>query len=174
MPKLFQIVILICTLAVYSSCSDDSSKVKEKKKDNSFSAPPKPAINFDNYAWLEGTWKGQVKEKFIVEEWKRAGDKYIGISYSINNEDTTYLEKLYLEVIDHQIYYSADVPENREIVSFKLVEEKPNFLLFENEENEFPSRINYIFNNPSRLAVRISGKKNGERVEKGFYYEREE
>ena len=54
-----------------------------------------------------------------------------------------YVEKLKLVIKDNNIYYVADVPENKHPVDFKLIEISEMTFTCENPEHDFPKRIRY-------------------------------
>lgn len=124
--------------------------------------------------WLEGKWIGEVEGIYMTEEWTKTDDnKLSGRSYFVDKGDTNFFEKLRLEIIDNQITYVADVAENEKAVYFKLIKEKPNQVIFENKEHDFPNRLTYTFQQPNHLHVKLSGKENGERKEMEIFFEKE-
>lgn len=108
--------------------------------------------------WLVGKWKRTNSKpgRTSIETWKKDGDRLIGSAYHLNGNDTTYIEKLKIVVKDQELYYVADVPENKSEVYFKITQVSPNGFVCENPQHDFPKKISYQLNGNSIRAV-ISG-----------------
>jgi len=127
------------------------------------------ANEFDKLQWLEGSWdRAGVKQgKTAYEQWFKASDgKYTGYGVSLNGQDTSFLEKLAIEVKDGKIYYVADVPENKTLVYFLFTELTENGFVCENAAHDFPKKISYSLNG-KELKAQISG--DGQKVDFLFY-----
>ncbi len=80
----------------------------------------------------------------------------IGVAYHMTGTDTTYTEKLKIVLKDKELYYVADVPENKSEVYFKITEITPSGFVCENPQHDFPKKISYQLTGNSIRAV-ISG-----------------
>lgn len=127
--------------------------------------------DLDRLSWFIGEWKGEYNGKPIHEHWRRENGKHFtGTGFFIEEGDTFITEKLALEIRDKTIYYIADVPENDDAIAFKLIKLSPNYALFQNQENDFPRRITYTYNEDDDLYVKIEGKIDGKKVKKEFFF----
>jgi hypothetical protein len=115
--------------------------------------------DFEKLSWLEGTWtRTNAKPgRSGVEEWKRVGDnELVGLGIALKGHDTTFVEKIRLVIKDNQIFYAADVPENKSVVYFKITELTANSFVCENPDHDFPKKIAYTREGKKLTAI-ISG-----------------
>src|SRR5688572_2068409 len=73
--------------------------------------------------WLMGTWNRTNAKpgRSGVEIWQKVSStELIGRGINLKGTDTTFVEKLNIILKDKDIYYVADVPENKEPVLFRL------------------------------------------------------
>lgn len=170
MPKSLNFISTILLLSItisFISCDDNTTQNKKETEEKS------EGKKLTSLNWILGKWKGEYKGNAIYEVWKKTSDTaYHGHSYYIVDGDTNHIEKLRLEVFDNEIYYSADLPQNKQIVSFLLISEKPNEVIFENKHNEYPQRINYRFQQPDNLYAKISGTVKETLQEDEFFYKK--
>lgn len=162
MPKLNNYLwqLLLTSLFLFTAC-DSEDNIQSQNNTH----------NLSSLEWLLGSWKGEYNNNTIIEEWKKISDnKFRGHSYYIIENDTNHIEELRLEILDDDIYYAADVPHNKSVVSFILISQKPNEVIFENKHHDYPSRITYTFQQPNNLSAKISGRVNDELKEDFFYY----
>ena len=102
------------------------------------------------FHWLAGSWvqeKPNGKERHEV--WTiKDNHTLTGRGLKISGTDTTLLEYLEIIISDDQVYYIPTVPDQNEgkPVSFRLVTEESNYIIFENPAHDFPQRIIYKFN----------------------------
>ncbi len=126
--------------------------------------------DFSKLTWLEGTWKRtNVKTgQSGSERWtKISGSQLSGLGLTMKGEDTVSIEKLKLITKDENIFYVADVPENKEPVYFKLTEISETSFTCENPEHDFPKKIIYQ-KDDRKLKATISG--NGKSID--YFFER--
>lgn len=93
--------------------------------------------------WLIGKWKRtNVKPgQTATESWvKESASRFKGQGVVIKGNDTTFVEKLSLLVKDDQIFYVADVKENKGLVYFKLSSITSTGFVCENAEHDFPKK----------------------------------
>ena len=123
---------------------------------------------FKKLEWLIGNWnRTDVKQgKIATESWvKVAAYEFKGTGVVVKGKDTVFVEKLKLIVKDNDIFYVADVKENRGLVYFKLTAINSSGFICENAEHDFPKRISYQLSGKS-LKATISG--NGKSIDYSF------
>jgi hypothetical protein len=126
--------------------------------------------DFKKFDWLKGTWiRTNAKPgRSGNERWIKVSEtEWQGFGLTMKGSDTAQLEKLKLVIKDNAIYYVADVPENKQIVYFKITEISENGFICENPEHDFPKRISYQ-KEGDKLKATISG--NGKSIE--YFFER--
>jgi hypothetical protein len=109
--------------------------------------------------WLKGTWtRTNAKAgRTGYEAWKEAGPTELtGLGISMKGADTLFVEKIRIELKEGQIYYVADVPENRSEVWFPITELTANGFVCENPKHDFPKKIAYAVDGKN-LKATISG-----------------
>jgi hypothetical protein len=115
--------------------------------------------------WLEGEWNRTNAKpgRSGIEKWKmNSSTEMQGWGISMRGTDTSFVEKLKIVVKDNNIYYVADVPENKAVVLFKLTKSNDNEFVFENPEHDFPKQITYT-RDGNKLKATVSG--NGKTIE---------
>jgi hypothetical protein len=121
-------------------------------------------------SWLEGTWnRTNVKIRSSASErWVKTdqGD-FQGWGVTMSGSDTSFVEKLKIIIKDNEVYYVADVPDNKELTYFKFIELTATGFICENPEHDFPKKISYQLNG-SKLKATISG--NGKSID--YFFER--
>ena len=125
-----------------------------------------PSItDFKRLDWLEGTWnRTDLKPGSSGHErWlKLSATAWQGFGVTMKGKDTAFVEKLKLIVKNGNIYYAADVAENKETVYFKLTEITENGFVCENPKHDFPKKISYQ-KDGNKLKATISG--NGKSID---------
>lgn len=119
----------------------------------------KTADDVKKLDWLTGTWtRTNVKAGHSGHEvWNaRNGTTITGRGVNMKGVDTTFVEKFRLELKDGQIYYIADVPENKGEVFFKITDLTSKSFVCENPQHDFPKKISYVLDGKN-LKATISG-----------------
>ena len=126
---------------------------------HSQSSSQKVRDDFKKLDWLEGNWtRLDVKpgrsaheswQKISTTEWKGSG-------VNLKGADTAFIEKLKLVIQDDNIYYVADIAENKEPVYFKLTAITDDSFVCENPQHDFPKKIAYQ-KNGNKIKATISG-----------------
>jgi len=119
---------------------------------------PEVESKFKSLKWLEGRWeRSNVKPGMKAnEQWQvYAPYQLKGIGVMMKGEDTVFLEKIQIIIKEGNIYYVADVKENKAPVYFKFTSVTPHGFICENPEHDFPKKIVYELNG-SKLVVTIS------------------
>jgi hypothetical protein len=126
---------------------------------HSQSSSQKTKDDFRKLDWLEGVWtRSDVKPgRTAHESWQKiSASEWKGIGVNINGTDTTFVEKLKLVIKEDNIYYVADLAENKEPVYFKLTAITNNSFVCENPQHDFPKKIFYQ-KNGDKMKATISG-----------------
>lgn len=114
--------------------------------------------------WLLGSWINRSSNGHLYEIWRKNNDTlFSGESFLIEQNDTTFHEKISLEWKDGNLYYIPTVRDqnNGRPVLFKLISGVNGEYVFENKEHDFPHRIIYKNPAPDSLHARIEGIENG-------------
>ncbi|QSE98186.1 DUF6265 family protein [Fulvivirga lutea] len=109
------------------------------------------------FSWLEGQWVNQKNGS--IEEWVLEPAELRGKVYSVQNGDTTVLEKLAIKKIKDDWFYVADVSHNSEPTHFKMTLIEPGHFICQNPEHDFPKQIEYILKNESLSVIISDGEK---------------
>ena len=117
-----------------------------------------------NTEWLVGKWTRTNSRpgRSGFEVWERISPTELkGMGINLKGADTTFIEKLKIVVKNSELFYVADVPENKEPVFFKLTGSATNSLTFENPQHDFPRKIVYeLAEGKLRATISGDGKSN--------------
>lgn len=117
------------------------------------------ATDLKKLNWLEGTWERTDTKagRSGHERWTKLSDTELqGIGVNMKGADTSFVEKIKVIVKDGNIFYVADVPENKQEVYFKFTEVSANGFVCENPTHDFPKKIAYV-RDGNHLKATISG-----------------
>ncbi|MBV6484679.1 MAG: hypothetical protein KFKLKKLM_01189 [Flavobacteriales bacterium] len=107
----------------------------------------KPTVTIADLDWIIGTRSSQQDQMLIYESWSKTNEELLtGKSYYTENGDTVLLETIEIKQVDNELYYCPAVSNQNggQAIEFKLTSKKPNQLVFENPEHDFPKKIVYI------------------------------
>ena len=113
----------------------------------------------DQLTWLVGTWKRTNSKagQSGFETWSKVSSTELrGRGITMRGSDTVFVEKIRIISKDKELYYVADVPENKEPVYFRIIELKEGGFTCENPEHDFPKKISYS-RQGNKLHATISG-----------------
>ena len=96
------------------------------------------------------------------EIWQQHEDGLSGIGFTLNNGDTTFIEKLSIILNNDGLFYVADIPHNLAPTYFKLTNHKNDSWTFENPDHDFPKIITYRRISTSMMNCTIQG--NGKQI----------
>jgi hypothetical protein len=116
--------------------------------------------------FLVGTWKRENKELFEV--WERSKPaELLGYSFRMDGNQEIVTETLVIKKKGDQFVYEATVPDQNEgrTVQFILSNETDSLFSFENDDHDFPKKIQYKIIDENQIEVIVLGGEN-----KGFSY----
>ena len=124
----------------------------------------------DRYNWVIGNWRGHEQEIQYFENWKKSNEETLsGDSYVYQNGDTVFREKNKIELIGGTACYILSLPETKEPLIYKLIEEDGQKIVFENKEHEFPQVITYEMKGDSLHVVSL-GTADKQKVKEEAYF----
>lgn len=110
--------------------------------------------------WILGTWQRTNVQPGTTayEAWRKESEQvYTGLGWSMKGSDTSFVEKLRIEIKEGKPYYVADVRENAEPVYFLMSELSSTGFKSENPEHDFPKVITYSLEGSQMTAVISDG-----------------
>ncbi|MBA4053146.1 MAG: hypothetical protein C0490_00385 [Marivirga sp.] len=115
--------------------------------------------NFNKLKWIEGTWirSNNKAGQSGQERWVESSPYELkGHSFTMKGADTLFVERINIRVMNDELYYVADVPENNKPIYFKLTEVTEAGFVCENPAHDFPKKITYEYKDKI-LKASISG-----------------
>lgn len=134
-------VLLLLLVIASISCKNRASEPKE---------------NFD---WILGNWiRTNDPEGYITfENWnKKNTSEYIGLSYTMQHKDTVWQENIRFVRNNETWSFEVIGKGEAEPTTFRLTKTEHAKFVCENQENEFPKKIEYA-KNGDLLRAKISG-----------------
>ena len=105
--------------------------------------------------WITGNWVrvNDDKNRSTFEHWNKVSEKeYNGLGYTLEQADTVFKENLRILQNDGHWYLEVTgVNENPTI--FKFLDQSDSSFVSENNENEFPNKIDYSRKNNKLTAI---------------------
>lgn len=127
----------------------------------------------DKLAWMSGCWAFDDGKQKVEECWMRpAGQSMLGTSRTIAGGKTVFTEYVQIRDAKGEIAYVVSLGLSARPVSFKLIKNTDNEIVFENPEHDFPQRIIYRRESPDNLFARIEGQEKGVNKAMDFRYKR--
>lgn len=111
------------------------------------------------YQWLLGDWRADAGEQFVHEHWQIQGARsFAGIGSTENRETGERKESERIELVarDGQVFYIPSVPHNPAPVTFELISDSPNRLVFVNPDHDFPKKVVYQRIDQDHFRVEVS------------------
>jgi len=121
--------------------------------------------------WLLGTWQNKTSKGVIYETWSERTDiELSGMSYFIQDQDTTVLETIQIIQENDRLFYIPTVQNQNDAlpVRFSSTFVSDSKMVFENKEHDFPQVITYMKIAEDSLVASISGIVNGNERKKVF------
>lgn len=116
--------------------------------------------DFSKLEWLLSTWeRTNVRPgSTAFEQWKKVdAHTFSGMGWSMKGSDTTFVEKLRIEVREDKVYYVADVKENATPTYFLMTEITETGFVSENPDHDFPKMISYSLEDDLITAIISDG-----------------
>lgn len=121
--------------------------------------------------WLIGEWKNESEEGIVIETWSKPNDStLVAGSFFVKEKDTLHFETIRLFEKDGELVYETTIKgqNNDKPISFPLISETENELVFENLNNDYPQKVKYLRNSNSTLTISIAGKRAKKNVSEQF------
>ena len=110
--------------------------------------------SLDDFDWLLGKWTTQKTQPLTFESWhKLSNNTFEGVGKTLNNS-----ESLRLLEMSGEIFYLAKVSHNALPIAFQLAECKDKSFTFENQQHDFPNKIEYLQISNKVMQIKVSGK----------------
>jgi len=124
-------------------------------------APGGEGSSLARFGWLEGNWAGESDGLRMEEHWTSAdGNGLVGMHKDVRAGKMVSFEFFRIESRADGIYYMTS-PGGAPATPFKLIQQSPRRVVFENPTHDFPQRILYWSDKPGELCARIQGTLNG-------------
>ncbi|PIQ48862.1 MAG: hypothetical protein COW03_08105 [Cytophagales bacterium CG12_big_fil_rev_8_21_14_0_65_40_12] len=124
------------------------------------SASAQTVNDFKKLAWILNKWErtGLKQGATAFESWTKESDNsFTGIGVNMRGSDTTFVEKLRIEIKDDKIYYVADVRENASPTYFLMSEITEHGFTSKNPDHDFPKVISYSLDGNQLTAIISDG-----------------
>ncbi len=147
-------IFLLIVITFFSSCNHKGENEKIKSAQ-----------------WLIGEWKNQSTEGTLNETWSKPNDStLVAGSFFIKEKDTLHFENIALKEKEGELVYETTIKgqNNDKPISFPLLSETENELVFENLQNDYPQKIKYQRNSKTAITISISGKQSKKAVSEHF------
>ncbi len=122
-----------------------------------------PVAELKDFSGMAGCWerRDEAKKLLVSEQWMSpAGTSMIGMGRTVKDGKTTDWEFMRIEQRTDGIFFVAKPMENNDETAFRLISSKPDEVIFENKEHDFPQRVIYKPQG-SKMTGRIEGNNNG-------------
>jgi len=122
--------------------------------------------------WLSGCWSMAAGPTIIDEQWsKPTAGTIVGASRTMKQGRTVFHEFMRIEQQGEEVTFTPRIGVNAKLVSFRLIKQSADEVVFENPAHDFPQRVIY------RKAVgglhgRIEGVDKGKPRSEDFPYKR--
>ena len=116
--------------------------------------------DFKKLEWILETWeRTNVRPgSTAFESWsKESKYQWTGLGVTMKGSDTSFVEKLSIEIKNDQIYYVALPSQNTEPTYFKMTEISETGFISENPEHDFPKMISYELEGDKLTAIISDG-----------------
>ena len=113
----------------------------------------------ENFDWLLGNWErnNEKEGKQTYESWvKRNEHTYEGLGFTMKENDTIWMESISLVKVSGKWNFKVKGKDDTMPTVFLLTEIEERSFICENEENEFPKKIEYSKIENKLLAI-VSG-----------------
>ena len=134
------ILLVIFSILTLWSCDDNTNtEIKKESKAETI----KTAESFD---WLIGDWKRNNDEegRTTYETWyKNGNNSYLGYGFAMSNGDTISKENMKIEKLNNKWRLEVFTKEDTVSTYFNITKLENNSFTCENNEIDFPNKIQY-------------------------------
>lgn len=164
-----RLLLVLLPAMMLAACSDTITQTATDAEDLD-------AQRINKLGWMLGEWEKAMPNGSFIEKWQKETDtSYIGEgTFTTNNGDVMFSEKLRLEQHGDELWYIPTVAEqnNGKPVLFKESKLVDNEVVFENPEHDFPQLIVYKRTSDSTLYARIEGMQGGQKAMEEFNFKK--
>jgi hypothetical protein len=150
-------IALLCTLVACSTTKDISK------------------TDMSTYKWLIGDWQKTSSEGIFRESWDQINDStYEGLGTFQVGAEIVFSEDILFQKRKGKLEYvvTAGTQNGGDQVTFTCTKAKKNYLVFENPEHDYPSKITYLSMGRDSMVAQIFGEKNGRAATEIFPFDR--
>lgn len=166
--RIFRISSILLLVVVITACQNNSQSSKNEKKQD--------LTNIEDANFIIGSWINTQPDGHISEVWGKIDDSTMyGITFFVKGVDTVSFEEILLVRREKNLLYIpkvSDQNENKPVV-FTRIKSRPDRLVFENTEHDFPQKIVYMKISKDSIFAEISGKIDGKEKYVNFPMARE-
>lgn len=122
-------------------------------------------------SWLIGTWQNKTSKGILYESWSQPNQhKLSGMSFFIEDQDTTVLETIQLIQENDRLLYIPTVQNQNDALPVRFVSTRvtEKEMVFENKNHDFPQVITYVIITEDSLVASISGVVSGKERRQTF------
>jgi hypothetical protein len=124
----------------------------------------------EGLSFLSGCWALQNGALVIEEQWTQpSANDMLGTGRTIRGGKTVFYEFMRIERKADEITYTPRIGSTPKPVVFRLIQQGPGEVIFENPEHDFPQRILYR-KTADGLHARIEGIDKGKERSQDFRY----
>lgn len=135
-------VLLLVILATFTSLANAES-----------------CVSLGSLDWLLGHWISDDGKNITLETWQQVSPSTFegkGETRSKSSDELTSSETLRLVEMANEVFFVAKVAHNEHPVAFKLIQCSNTNSVFENQEHDFPKKLEYSLENENELSVIVS------------------
>jgi len=122
--------------------------------------------------WMSGCWSMAAGPMTIDEQWsKPAAGTMLGASRTLKQGRTVFHEFMRIEQQGEEILYTPRIGASAKLVSFRLIKQTADEVVFENAAHDFPQRVIYR-RVAAGMHARIEGVDKGKPRAEDFPYKR--
>ncbi len=129
----------------------------------------------NTYRWLIGDWQRINEEGIFRESWDQLNDStYEGLGTFQVGAEIVFSEDIIFQKRKGKLEYvvTAGTQNGGDQVTFTCTKAKKNYLVFENPQHDYPSKITYLLMGRDSMVAQIFGEKNGRAATEIFPFDR--
>lgn len=154
------VTLLTCSICLSFTPTSVAGDINTKT-----TQPDVKCNSINDVDWIIGEWFYESSEtERRSEVWKKGGERYIegqGLKTNLINNETLTLEELNMFLMSGGVYYTAKIEANSMPVLFQLTKCNENQLLFENQQHDFPKKLDYRLKDENNMEVSVEGDQGG-------------